>query len=130
MKTFIDMLLVAAAAAGTIAYACVTPDGDEGVTFSPASDVEASLTVSGPQVLLKVKSKQGESEETIAVETEKKLKLSVEDYNFDGHKDFAISHVDDGMGTYETSQVYIYSCLLYTSPSPRDGLLSRMPSSA
>ena len=25
---------------------------------------------------------------------------------------------------------YAYSCLLYTSPSPRDGLLSRMPSSA
>ena len=25
---------------------------------------------------------------------------------------------------------YTYPCLLYTSPSPRDGLLSRMPSSA
>ena len=25
---------------------------------------------------------------------------------------------------------YAYTCLLYTSPSPRDGLLSRMPSSA
>ena len=25
---------------------------------------------------------------------------------------------------------HIYHCLLYTSPSPRDGLLSRMPSSA
>ena len=25
---------------------------------------------------------------------------------------------------------WISSCLLYTSPSPRDGLLSRMPSSA
>ena len=25
---------------------------------------------------------------------------------------------------------YSYGCLLYTSPSPRDGLLSRMPSSA
>ena len=24
----------------------------------------------------------------------------------------------------------MYPCLLYTSPSPRDGLLSRMPSSA
>ena len=24
----------------------------------------------------------------------------------------------------------LYACLLYTSPSPRDGLLSRMPSSA
>ena len=30
-----------------------------------------------------------------------------------------------------TDEVYLgYSCLLYTSPSPRDGLLSRMPSSA
>ena len=26
--------------------------------------------------------------------------------------------------------VRIHTCLLYTSPSPRDGLLSRMPSSA
>ena len=29
-----------------------------------------------------------------------------------------------------TSQLYQNVCLLYTSPSPRDGLLSRMPSSA
>ena len=29
-----------------------------------------------------------------------------------------------------TSHVTYYNCLLYTSPSPRDGLLSRMPSSA
>ena len=28
----------------------------------------------------------------------------------------------------QTDRIYI--CLLYTSPSPRDGLLSRMPSSA
>ena len=26
--------------------------------------------------------------------------------------------------------IQAYNCLLYTSPSPRDGLLSRMPSSA
>ena len=34
---------------------------------------------------------------------------------------------------YATLEEYIdycYGCLLYTSPSPRDGLLSRMPSSA
>ena len=29
-----------------------------------------------------------------------------------------------------TKNIGLYSCLLYTSPSPRDGLLSRMPSSA
>ena len=27
-------------------------------------------------------------------------------------------------------KLHTYTCLLYTSPSPRDGLLSRMPSSA
>ena len=30
---------------------------------------------------------------------------------------------------YEYNTIYV-DCLLYTSPSPRDGLLSRMPSSA
>ena len=29
-----------------------------------------------------------------------------------------------------TVTVHVETCLLYTSPSPRDGLLSRMPSSA
>ena len=33
-------------------------------------------------------------------------------------------------GTCRETGVYRCSCLLYTSPSPRDGLLSRMPSSA
>ena len=32
--------------------------------------------------------------------------------------------------TADTFIVNIHTCLLYTSPSPRDGLLSRMPSSA
>ena len=31
---------------------------------------------------------------------------------------------------FRTTDVPIWDCLLYTSPSPRDGLLSRMPSSA
>ena len=30
----------------------------------------------------------------------------------------------------KTDDIDIHFCLLYTSPSPRDGLLSRMPSSA
>ena len=32
--------------------------------------------------------------------------------------------------SYKKHDVMVSSCLLYTSPSPRDGLLSRMPSSA
>ena len=33
-------------------------------------------------------------------------------------------------GGIETREAALNVCLLYTSPSPRDGLLSRMPSSA
>ena len=35
---------------------------------------------------------------------------------------------DDGVGIYVIEQ--LKDCLLYTSPSPRDATLSRMPSSA
>ena len=34
------------------------------------------------------------------------------------------------VATADEEKVKNYICLLYTSPSPRDGLLSRMPSSA
>ena len=37
---------------------------------------------------------------------------------------------DDEMLSQAEYDVLLTVCLLYTSPSPRDGLLSRMPSSA
>ena len=39
------------------------------------------------------------------------------------------SNIDELMGMSDIDGVLV-GCLLYTSPSPRDGLLSRMPSSA
>src|SRR5665647_2934105 len=36
----------------------------------------------------------------------------------------------DEVGSVHPSKDELIACLLYTSPSPRDGLLSRMPSSA
>ena len=41
--------------------------------------------------------------------------------------DFRLSQDFAGLGG---DVQYLRTCLLYTSPSPRDGLLSRMPSSA
>ena len=40
------------------------------------------------------------------------------------------NYMDYKASRKEWEQAYITGCLLYTSPSPRDGLLSRMPSSA
>ena len=37
---------------------------------------------------------------------------------------------DELFARRQTEGEKAYTCLLYTSPSPRDGLLSRMPSSA
>ena len=44
-------------------------------------------------------------------------------------------HIPEEGYLLEPNKLYLgrtqeYTCLLYTSPSPRDGLLSRMPSSA
>ena len=56
----------------------------------------------------------------------------------DSQSQQTISHVyaqkEGFMGSYKwfggLREAGLYPCLLYTSPSPRDGLLSRMPSSA
>ena len=39
-------------------------------------------------------------------------------------------HLDDDKMYTKIEESILTLCLLYTSPSPRDGLLSRMPSSA
>ena len=40
------------------------------------------------------------------------------------------NETDSGKSSGQSIYNGLYTCLLYTSPSPRDGLLSRMPSSA
>ena len=39
-------------------------------------------------------------------------------------------HISEALVLSTCNRTEVYACLLYTSPSPRDGLLSRMPSSA
>ena len=50
-----------------------------------------------------------------------------------GTNDFVIqdsNYTIDTPPPYPSGRPWHIGCLLYTSPSPRDGLLSRMPSSA
>ena len=50
----------------------------------------------------------------------------------DLHMGKTMNHAEQLLNEYEIpiESIVHYACLLYTSPSPRDGLLSRMPSSA
>ena len=41
--------------------------------------------------------------------TDKETNLEIEDYNFDGYKDFAVYRLDDGMGVYTIYQIFIYN---------------------
>ena len=47
-----------------------------------------------------------------------------------GIEDLLYHAVDTDIMYFWNGAEYVSFCLLYTSPSPRDGLLSRMPSSA
>ena len=60
----------------------------------------------------------------------KLLSIAIPCYNSEAYMEKCIESLLKGGEDVEILVVNDGSCLLYTSPSPRDGLLSRMPSSA
>lgn len=79
------------------------------LVFSPETGVTAAISSQTQEVKITLTSGSTTTTDKISVDTEKPLNVVIEDYNFDGRKDFSISHVDDGMGTYIVYDVYIYS---------------------
>ena len=71
--------------------------------------------------------KEGKSENEI-IEADAKVRNTVESILADvsSRGDMAVRELSKKFDNYSPNNF----CLLYTSPSPRDGLLSRMPSSA
>ena len=66
----------------------------------------------------------------LEVEVETSMVEHNDDYQADGFYDYR-SMTKSVIKLVEESRFdLLEACLLYTSPSPRDGLLSRMPSSA
>ena len=83
--------------------ACVKP-GDEVIVFDPAYDSYVpAITLAGARSV--------------------HIPLYAPDFQIDWQR------VKEAI-TAKTSMIIINTCLLYTSPSPRDATLSRMPSSA
>ena len=67
-----------------------------------------------------------EDEDATAEDDDAQVEEDEEDEEDDGIEDEDEDEEDDAPSTKTVKK----TCLLYTSPSPRDGLLSRMPSSA
>ena len=73
------------------------------------------------------------------LDSDKQKYIAMSMFNYPSGAGIHIGHamnytISDVMARYKRQQGYEsyhpVGCLLYTSPSPRDGLLSRMPSSA
>jgi len=80
----------------------------ETTTFSPIKDVEATLVLEGSTLNVAVKGETHNESRTIDFQAVNELHVQVDDFNFDGVKDFAIWQLDDGMGTYHYYRVFIY----------------------
>ncbi|MBU3057792.1 XAC2610-related protein [Pseudomonas indica] len=77
--------------------------------FFPEDSAQAQVLIKNTEVTYSIESKSNKKSETILVDTEKKLSLKLDDYNFDGRKDIAISHIDDGMGNFIVYRIFLYS---------------------
>ncbi|PNA08082.1 MULTISPECIES: XAC2610-related protein [unclassified Pseudomonas] len=80
----------------------------ETTTFSPTKDVEATLVLEGSTLNIAIRGETNNESRTIDFQAENELHVQVDDFNFDGVKDFAIWQLDDGMGTYDYYRVFIY----------------------
>jgi hypothetical protein len=78
--------------------------------FHPAKNIETSIEKINQTVTVTVLVDAiVKSQNIITEETEKEIHIKIDDFNFDGFKDFSLSHVDDGMGTYTIDRVFLYS---------------------
>ncbi|EUB73064.1 hypothetical protein PMI27_002807 [Pseudomonas sp. GM41(2012)] len=80
----------------------------EVTTFSPTKKVEATLVLEGSMLTVVVKSDAHSESRTIAFQAENELHVQIDDFNFDGAKDFAVWQIDDGMGTYTIHRIFVY----------------------
>ncbi|WP_338401018.1 XAC2610-related protein [Pseudomonas chlororaphis] len=80
----------------------------EVTTFSPATNVETTLVLDGSTLRVAVKSEAHSESRAIEFEALNELHVQIDDFNFDGMKDFAVWQIDDGMGIYHIHRVFVF----------------------
>lgn len=80
----------------------------EPLSFSPDKGVSITLVPDKNNLTIITEGKNGSKTEAISFQTEKAMHVEMDDYNFDGFKDFSVWYIDDGMGTYSIHRIFIY----------------------
>jgi hypothetical protein len=84
-------------------------DGVKEFHFSPEGSVQATVTVASREVSFSSRSGELYKRSKVTIDSENPLRVEINDYNFDGFKDFSISHVADGQGTYIIYRIFVFS---------------------
>ncbi|MEE1948730.1 hypothetical protein V0R48_07085 [Pseudomonas alcaligenes] len=88
----------------TSALAC-----EQNLNFSPNKGIEIEAYTKEQTLLYKIVTSENINSHKIKFDTDKKISIAIKDFNFDDHLDMSISHLDDGMGVFTVSRVFIYS---------------------
>jgi hypothetical protein len=103
------MKIILTAAFILAAFGTAASGPEEGsVTFKPCTSVEVNITASKAKIDYRVTT-VGETKRTLLpLEIETQPHVEVNDFNFDGYKDFSVWYLDEGMGKYTIHRVFIY----------------------
>lgn len=82
---------------------------DQRLVFSPKNGVDIEAYTKAQILFYKISASKKTESHQVGFDTEKKINLTIEDFNFDGHLDMSVSHIDDGMGNFTISRVFIFS---------------------
>jgi hypothetical protein len=101
----IDIFL--AAAILVISFSTCAADISE--AFAPSPGIKAVVEIKGADLAWKVYGKRGGKQGEVNLDTEKTPHVEIGSYDFSGRLGFLVSHMDDGMGTYEVNRVFTFS---------------------
>lgn len=82
---------------------------DQDVIFFPNKYSEAHVWIRDGQIICRASSGAYIYDQTIDHSVEKTSHIVVDDYNFDGDKEFAVWYMDEGMGVHKVYRVFIFS---------------------
>lgn len=89
------------------AFLCVSIQA-QSLRFNPDKKSEVKLLWNGSGFDVDVNDNGRHKVSEFAFETDKRLHVKLDDFNFDGVGDFAVWHTDDEMGFYKVFRVFVY----------------------
>jgi hypothetical protein len=104
--------------------------GSSGPTasFQPAVGMTAIITSTRSAISYTIASSNGTATNSVPLAVESQPHVRVQDFNFDGHLDFEVWYVDEGMGRYTIHRVFVFkpesATFAEVSPSCGDEFLN------